>query len=139
MKILRTLLLCLSLLVTFQSCKTEFEPRPLVDINTLAGKWASAGYEFAFDPATHSGLFTKVPAGNAFGFKVGDVRFKNVEAVDATTFRGESLYRSASGYYLFADIKITVSGDVLTYTSDAGRSNSSLAVTGQTGTYNRVK
>ncbi len=136
----RLLLLAL-LLAQLTACKTQTEPRPLADLNALQGRWASLteiGFEFEFDPATRSAKYTKVITGNRYGFKVGDVTLKNVEAVDETTYRGELLYRSGSGYFVFADVKFNLAGDEWIYTSDAGSISGSLTVSGQTGKLKRV-
>ncbi len=127
------------LLAQLAACKTKIEPRPLADLNALKGRWASltdSGFEFEFDPATRSAKYTKVPTGNPYGFKVGDVTLKNVEAINETTYRGELLFRSAA-YFVFADVKFNLAGDEWIYTSDIGTLGS-LSVTEQTGKLKRV-
>ncbi len=121
-----------------QSCKKEAEPRPLADINRLAGKWINLNntYEFVFDPSTRSGTYTKV-APNANGFKIGDVTLKNVEATDEKTFRGEMLYRGTAGYFLYADIIFTLKDDKISYAAYLG-SLGSIDVSGQKGQFKRA-
>jgi hypothetical protein len=120
-------------------CTTKTEPRPLADLNLLTGRWVSADgqYEYEISAAKRNAIFTKVPLNNAFGFKVGEESVRNIEAVDATAYRGETRFRGAAGFYVFADIKYQFNGEELTYTSDVG--STTITVTGQKGTLKRVK
>lgn len=129
----------ISALAMLQSCKKETEPRPLADINVLAGKWVSnIGMEIDINPATRQGILTKIPANDQYGRKIGDVQYKNLEAVDATTFRGETRFSSTSGYHLFTDVTVTVENDIMRTVSNVG-SLGALSVTGQLGELKRVK
>ncbi len=122
----------------FQSCRKEAEPRPLADINQLAGKWTNLNNtnEFVFDPSSRSGTYTRV-APNANGFKAGDVTLKNVEATDEKTFRGEMLYRGTDGYFLYVDITFTLKDDKISYAAHLGTLGS-INVSGQKGEFKRV-
>ncbi len=128
----------LSFVTILQSCKKEAEPRPLADINLLAGKWANVNNtnEFVFDPSTRAGTYTRV-APNANGFKAGDVALKNVEAIDEKTFRGEMLYRGTDGFFLYVDITFILKDDKVSYAAHLG-SLGSINVSGQKGEFKRV-
>lgn len=128
----------LSFVTMLQSCRKETEPRPLADINQLAGKWTNLNNtnEFVFDPSTRSGTYTRV-APNANGFKVGDVTLKNVEATDEKTFRGEMLYRGTDGYFLYTDITFTLKDDRISYAAYLGTLGL-INVSGQKGEFKRA-
>lgn len=139
MKKTKTLALLLVLTAAaLQSCKKETEPRPLADINLLAGTWINVSNtnEFVFDPSTRSGTYTRV-APNANGFKAGDITLKNVEAIDEKTFRGEMLYRGTDGFFLYVDITFILQDDKISYAAHLG-SLGSINVSGQNGEFKRV-
>jgi hypothetical protein len=128
-----------SALLMLAGCKKEAEPRPLADISILSGKWISnTGMEVDINSATRQGVLTKIPANDVYGRKIGDVQYKNIEAVDANTFRGETRFTSTTGYHLFTDVKITVENDVMFTVSNVG-SLGAISVTGQMGQLKRVR
>jgi hypothetical protein len=140
----RILLTALTLLLFASGCRKEADPRPMADLNLLKGRWSSTGNAgpdnsvMEFDPATRSSTWIQMTT-NQVGFKVGDPNLRNVEAVDERTWRGELMYRSASGYRYFADVRLKLENNELVYTSDAGVTTGNLTVSGQTGKWRRVR
>ena len=128
------------------SCSTKTDVRPLADLNALKGRWAgidntgnTTGYEIDIDPATQVAKFTKVDPYNIYYFTVGEIALKNIEAVDATTYRGETKYRFNLGFYYFADTKLTIVNNELTTVSDSDRISGTSNITGQTTKYKRIQ
>ncbi len=133
-------LLLLASLLFAMGCKKEADVRPLADINLLTGRWVSINnpnYEIEFNPNTRQGIYTKVLSGNIYGSKVGDITWKNLEAVDTKTFKGEGLYRGTAGYFLYAEMSLQINGDIINHVSYLG-STGGLTVSGQTNQYKRV-
>lgn len=138
----RLLLLAL-LLAQLTACKTVRDPAPLADLNLLKGKWLYTplpGFEVEFDPATRTAIFSKVPPGNAFGFIVGETSWENVLATDEKTYRGQIRYRSAAGYYFFADMSLRLlDADRVQINSATQSTSSALTISDQKTVYTRVK
>ncbi|MBC7891802.1 MAG: hypothetical protein H7Y12_06285, partial [Sphingobacteriaceae bacterium] len=90
--------------------------------------------------ATRTAKFSKVPTGNAFGFKVSETSWENVLATDEKTYRGQIRYRSASGYYFFADMSLRLlDADRVQINSATQSTSSALTISDQKTVYTRVK
>lgn len=132
-------LVLLFFLAVGSGCKKETELRPMADLTLLAGRWVgSNGLEIEFDPSGRQATVTRIPPNYTFKVIVGDIQYKNMEAVDHQTYRGLSRYSSTVGYHMFADVTITVVGDNLHTETNAG-SIGGVSVTGQKGQMQRVR
>jgi hypothetical protein len=138
----------LTILMFALGCKTKYEPRPLADTKLLAGKWERLtrtgtpdGYQMEIDPVAQTGTYIKVPS-NFTGIKVGDLTWRNIIPVDASSFRAEMKYRTTIGFYYYADGKITIQADTLTYSTYSGSNSTGsvgLSVSNQIGKFRRIK